>query len=214
MHYFFVVLLIENKVVGPGIEEFNDWPHGLLAIGTFGINNVKGDLQRSNFRGKTESSSEEHLEGLTSEEVLGELQELNSLILLHEQINEQAASAPELEQKDTKNNLVPLEEFANIQSSLEAHEATTNNDNSDKSTGRNGGHKHSNIVVPSKGKNICLDNTKNSIGKKSLSFLLKKMFVCGSGFPPASSLRDPIPESRMEKVISKSIHIHENANKP
>ncbi|KAK8654744.1 hypothetical protein V6N13_107344 [Hibiscus sabdariffa] len=50
------------------------------------------------------------------------------------------------------------------------------------------------ILVHGKGKDI---------GKKSLSFLLKKMFVCTSGFSqsPAPCLRDPIPESSMEKIL-------------
>ncbi|GKE66873.1 hypothetical protein Tco_1521034, partial [Tanacetum coccineum] len=38
-------------------------------------------------------------------------------------------------------------------------------------------------------------------GKKSISFLLKKIFVCSSGFPTIPSLRDPLPESRMEKIL-------------
>lgn len=41
--------------------------------------------------------------------------------------------------------------------------------------------------------------------KKSLSFLLKKMFVCTSGFktpPPLLDLsRDSLPNTRMEKVL-------------
>ncbi|XP_020598989.1 uncharacterized protein LOC110038476 [Phalaenopsis equestris] len=55
---------------------------------------------------------------------------------------------------------------------------------------------------------IILNNAKellaakhNEIRRRSLlSFLLKKMFVCRSGFAPQLSLRDPIPESWIEKV--------------
>lgn len=180
-------------MLGPGIEEFKEWPHGLLAIGTFGNNNVDGDLGRSNFQGKAESSLEEHPEG-----ALRELEELNSLILLHEQIDENSASAPELEQEDPTTTTI------------------TNNDSSEKSANENGGHcRESNNVVPSRGSDSCLDNTKNAIGKKSLSFLLKKVFVCRSGFSPAPGLRDPLSESRMEKVKTNPyISMRINGNKP
>lgn len=184
-----VVLLIENTVLGPGKEEFSDWPDGLLAIGTFG-NNVNKDLERSHFQGITESSSQEHLQGLTSEE-LENLQELTSLILSHKQADEQSGSAAELEQVP---NYLPHK-----QSSL-GDETTSSNVNSDESNDRNRTLRSITNVVLSGGKDIYQDNTNTAIGKKSLSFLLKKMFVCRSGFSPAPSLRDPIPESRMEKV--------------
>ncbi|KAJ8430742.1 hypothetical protein Cgig2_009633 [Carnegiea gigantea] len=41
-----------------------------------------------------------------------------------------------------------------------------------------------------------------AISKKSVPFLLKKMFMCGAGFGPVPSLRDPMlsaPQTRMEK---------------
>lgn len=48
---------------------------------------------------------------------------------------------------------------------------------------------------------VCKTNNKKTVnGMKSVSFLLKKMFVCSSGFAPTPSLRDTLPESRMEKV--------------
>ncbi|KAM1047306.1 hypothetical protein ACFX1X_026946 [Malus domestica] len=48
-----------------------------------------------------------------------------------------------------------------------------------------------------------------STDNKSLSFLLKKVFVCSSGFAPAAAapgLRDPVPESRMEKILRAILH--------
>lgn len=55
-------------------------------------------------------------------------------------------------------------------------------------------------------KDLTATNTDVSIGKKkSISFLLKKMFVCTSGFktpPPLLDLsRDSLPNTRMEKVL-------------
>lgn len=40
------------------------------------------------------------------------------------------------------------------------------------------------------------------IRNRPLSFLLKKIFFCRSGFPPIPSLRDPPPEPRIEKVTN------------
>ena len=59
-------------------------------------------------------------------------------------------------------------------------------------------------------KDLTATNTDVSIGKKkSLSFLLKKMFVCTNGFkipPPPLDLStgDSVPYTRMEKVL----HVH------
>jgi hypothetical protein len=55
-------------------------------------------------------------------------------------------------------------------------------------------------VILGRCKDICENNKKKAIGKKSISFLLKKIFVCRSGFAPQPSLRDTLQESRMEKV--------------
>ncbi|GKV17952.1 hypothetical protein SLEP1_g28397 [Rubroshorea leprosula] len=59
-------------------------------------------------------------------------------------------------------------------------------------------------VVFNRGKDICLDHTKSSIGKTSITFLLKKMLVCRNGFSPAPmpSPRDLISnQSRMERML-------------
>ncbi|KAE8666895.1 hypothetical protein F3Y22_tig00112487pilonHSYRG00040 [Hibiscus syriacus] len=65
-------------------------------------------------------------------------------------------------------------------------------------------------LVHSRGKYVSLDNSKATIGKKSLLFLLQNMFVCRNGFSPALiSLRDPTMDSRMEK---SSAHIARTVN--
>ncbi|PON54295.1 hypothetical protein TorRG33x02_302920 [Trema orientale] len=161
-------------------DEVNDWLHGLLAIGTFGKNDLKEDLERINdLQGNTLSSSEE--QDPTSEEV-GNLQdELNSL-LMHKQDDESALTT-ELEQ------VSHLERFL----SLEHERVESNNAHSNESNTK--------LVLSRGGKDVSMDNTKSAIGKKSFSFLLKKMFVCRSGFPPPPSPRAPIPEPRMEKIF-------------
>ena len=60
---------------------------------------------------------------------------------------------------------------------------------------------------------IASSNNK-AIGKKSVSFLLKKIFLCGAGLGPAPSLRDPMPsppQTRMEKV---SLPMSQNDSPP
>ncbi|WVY98182.1 hypothetical protein V8G54_030333 [Vigna mungo] len=56
-------------------------------------------------------------------------------------------------------------------------------------------------VIIDKCKDICADNRKKTIGKKSISFLLKKIFVCRSGFASTPSLRDTLQESIIEKPV-------------
>lgn len=63
-------------------------------------------------------------------------------------------------------------------------------------------------VILGKCRKICADDSKKAIGKKSVSFLIKKMFVCAKGFAPQPSLRDTLQESRMEKVTTNKHACH------
>ncbi|XP_062148687.1 protein NEGATIVE GRAVITROPIC RESPONSE OF ROOTS-like [Alnus glutinosa] len=159
---------------------FSDKHHGLLAIGTLGNKNLKDHPpERSiNLEGNPSSSQDDHLQEFTSEE-LGKLQnELN--LLLHCSVESEANNHHQLDK------------------SLD-RESNSKDSSIQRST--------SNIVLNSTGKDdVCLENTKGGIGKKSLSFVLKKMFVCRSGLPPAPSLRDPLTESRMEKILRAILH--------
>ncbi|KAI5320054.1 hypothetical protein L3X38_039762 [Prunus dulcis] len=133
----------DDKVQKPPKEEVNEWPHGLLTIGTLGNGDLKED-QQSN----PPPSPKNHPHGFTPEEIVMSLKKM----------------------------------------------AVASN--------------RSGSVVLSRGKDVCLENTNTAIGKKSLSFLLKKVFVCRSGFAPAAApgLRDPILESRMEKILKAILH--------
>ncbi|PON66012.1 hypothetical protein PanWU01x14_112390 [Parasponia andersonii] len=167
-------------------EEVNDWLHELLAIGTFGKNDLKEDLERINdLQDNKLSSSEAHLRDPTSEKVGNRQDELNSL-LMHKQDDESALTT-ELEPASH------LERFLSRELSLEHERVESNNAHSNESNTK--------LVLSRGGKDVSMDNTKNAIGKKSFSFLLKKMFVCRSGFPPPPSPRAPIPEPRMEKIF-------------
>ncbi|KAG2712748.1 hypothetical protein I3760_04G140200 [Carya illinoinensis] len=183
----------QNIKQDPGKEGFSE-RHiigSLLAIGTFGENAWK-EAPESIINLEGNSSSHDHdLQDLTLEE-LGKLQnELN--LILHKQGAELTRSA-ELER-----NNVEWKNLLDKDSSLDSDESTSNECNQ----------QHSTNIVRNSGKDVCLDsNSKGTTnGKKSLSFLLQKMFVCSSAITPAFSLRDhALPESRMEKIMKAILH--------
>ncbi|KAK2406590.1 protein NEGATIVE GRAVITROPIC RESPONSE OF ROOTS [Trifolium repens] len=174
-------------------EEFSDWPHSLLAIGTFGNNNeITQNIDNKNTQEDPSSTAEEILD-FTPEEI-GKLQkELTKLL----------RKKPNVEKEISE---LPLDRFLNCPSSLEVDRRISN-----ALCSESGGDKDEDIektlsVILDKCKDICAEKTKKSIGKKSISFLLKKMFVCRSGFAPTPSLRDTLQESRMEKLLRTMLH--------
>ncbi|KAJ7951489.1 NGR2 [Quillaja saponaria] len=168
-------------------EEFSDWPHGLLAIGTFGNNNeLKENPDVQNIREEPSSSAD--IVDFTPEEV-GKLQkELTKLLRRKPNVEKEIAE-------------LPLDRFLNCPSSLEVDRRISTALCSDSDDKEEDIEKTISIIL-GKCKDICAEtNSKKAIGKKSISFLLKKMFVCRSGFAPAPSLRDTLQESRMEKLL-------------
>jgi len=62
----------------------------------------------------------------------------------------------------------------------------------------------SNNLICNRGRESLDKSNKNEVSKQSLSFLLKKIFVCGGELPPTSVFKDPLSkESRMENVSEK-----------
>ncbi|XP_027336957.1 uncharacterized protein LOC113850574 [Abrus precatorius] len=172
-------------------EEFSDWPHGLLAIGTFGNNNeIKENLDNQNTQ--EDPSSSEEIADFTPEEI-GKLQkELTKLL----------RRKPNVEKEISE---LPLDRFLNCPSSLEVDRRISNALCSESDDKEEDLEKTLSVILD-KCKDICTDNRKKAIGKKSLSFLLKKIFVCRSGFAPTPSLRDTLQESRMEKLLRTILH--------
>ncbi|TKY57009.1 hypothetical protein E2542_SST21455 [Spatholobus suberectus] len=163
-------------------EEFSDWPDGLPAIGTFGNNKEKEKAEKHITR--EDPSSSEEIADFTPEEI-GKLQK---------EIAE-----------------LPLDRFLNCPSNLEVGRRISNvlcSDSEDKDQEEEGDIEKTLSVILGKFKEICANNGKKAIGKKSISFLLKKMFICRSGFDPAPSLRDTLQlqESRMEKLLRTILH--------
>lgn len=161
-------------------EEFSDWPHGLLTIGTFGNN----DLPIETTEIQVTDTSSPDLSEFSPEEI-GKLQkELTNLLSKKQEIPAD----------------LPLDRFLNCPSSLEVDRRLSvkvNNEVNDKEDDID----HTIRVILGRCKDICMDNNKKVIGKKSLSLIFKKIFVCSKGFPSIPSFRDPLPESRMEKVL-------------
>ncbi|KAL5572331.1 hypothetical protein UlMin_021928 [Ulmus minor] len=173
-----------------GEEEVNDWLYGLLAIGTFGKNDLKENPElRSNIF--PENADELDQDHSLYEEVENLDNEFNSV-----------ESSPSSEQQ-----LHQQEKFLGRQTSLEAERS--NNISDESNNNKRASLQRSTSLVISRGNNNkdanCVDKSKNSIAKKSFSFLLKKIFACGSGFPvpPPPQL---VPEPRMEKILRAIIH--------
>lgn len=183
-----IFLWIENIKQDRDKDGFSERHVGsLLAIGTLGLNIWKEAPERSinDLEGNSSSSRQDHdLQDLTLEE-LGKLQNELKLIL---QKQAELTRTAELER-----NSFEWKKLLEKVSCIDSDKSTSCNDCN---------HQHSTSIIRNRGKDVCLDsNSKCSIGKKSLSFLLKKMFLCSSGITPAPSLRDhAVLESRMEKV--------------
>ncbi|XP_042054927.1 protein DEEPER ROOTING 1-like [Salvia splendens] len=188
----------------PPKEEFNDWPHGLLAIGTFGNTaprDSKQEIQDSQFPQEEQCSSPD-LSEFTAEEV-GKLQkELTKLLTRKPAAEDQPAD-------------LPLDRFLNCPSSLEV-DRTNSNRFSTYSDDKDEDEIDRTIrIILGRCKDVCEKKKKNkTIGKKSLSFLVKKIFACRSGFAPAPSIRDTLQESRMEKLMRIMLTKKMNSQKP
>ena len=173
----------------PCKQEFSDWPQALLAIGTFGSNTMREDSggRSSNNTAEDSSSSKDCTQEVTLEEVAS-LQNEFSIFF-----------KGRVEQEEHTNDLT--KERLNAEHSRLDSEGKENESLSD----NRGNFYPSKSIIFSRGKDCCLDHSsKRGVGKKSLSFLLKKMLACKSGFQPTPLFKDPLStESRMEKVDEK-----------
>ncbi|XP_062086814.1 protein DEEPER ROOTING 1-like [Humulus lupulus] len=186
-------------------EEFSDWPQGLLSIGTFGNEHIKEitaeNQQDNNNIVEENPCSAEEIFDITPEEVGKLKKELTKLL----------SRKPNMEKEIAD---LPLDRFLNCPSSLEVDRRISNalctSDHSSSSDDYNKDEDIDKTISVILGK--CREaisagkNKKDNIGKKSISFLLKKMFVCGSGFAPTPSLRDSLQESKMEKLLRTILH--------
>lgn len=164
----------------------------LLAIGTFGDENLnQAHLKRS--QENPSSSLQQQLQDLTPEELKKLHKEFN--LLLDEHLKQ---SGPSLEFEVSKH--CPSNIFLTRQSNYES-ETTKNERYYDELIEKS---ERFQRVILSKGKDVCMEaNDTTVIGKRTLSLLLKKIFICGGGIAPATvapPLRITTLESKMEKV--------------
>ncbi|KAI3996162.1 hypothetical protein MKX01_002446 [Papaver californicum] len=207
-------------------DEFSDWPHGLLAIGTFGNTDVNKCGQESSSSSKRHGRSDCNDNQITEEEIspsslsevlgdndlddftpeeVGKLQEELKKLLSRKPkpaLTEEEQCKTLSGRRGVKLFNLPLDKFLNCPSSLEVERKVNDNDSPCQRELR-----RSLSVIANMEKNLSPERTK-SIKKKSITFLLKKMFVCRSGFPPPvpPSFRDSIPESRIEKLLRAMIN--------
>ncbi|KAL2939798.1 Transcription antitermination protein NusB [Bienertia sinuspersici] len=164
-------------------EEFSDWPQGLLSIGTLFNKSTKEDTKDQHHQENSSISSHNNpILDITLEEVKELQKELNKLI-----------SSNDL---DCLTSLgAETEKINHSSSSSNCGEEEDDYDGQEKDQIDH----HFNIVANNKAKDVYLNR------KKSLSFLLKKMFVCGvGGLGPTPSLRDPTlsaPKTSISKIL-------------
>lgn len=181
-------------------KEFSNWSHVLLAIGTFGDENLN-EARPKRSQENPSSSLQQHLKDLTPEELNILQKEFN--LLLAEHLKQ---SGPTLEFEVSKH--CPSNIFLNRQ-------LTFGSETTKKELYYEELIKKSNIfqhVILSKGKDVGVEaNDTAIIGKRTLSLLLKKIFVCGGGTAPPAVVTPPLRittlESTMEKVESRT-HIN------
>ncbi|XP_042468450.1 protein NEGATIVE GRAVITROPIC RESPONSE OF ROOTS-like [Zingiber officinale] len=171
------------------LEEQSEQPRALLSIGTFGNNELKEEPQRDDQPPNLDSSG--RLSDFTVEDVNKLQKELKKLLSRKSKSKSKSKTSVGSEMGEEDRANLPLDRFLNCPSSLEVNRTATVN---------NGDLSPNTKLILYKLKDVLLGNH-NPIKKKSISFLLEKMFMCGSGFAPAPSLRDPIIESRMDKIL-------------
>ncbi|XP_042020345.1 protein DEEPER ROOTING 1-like [Salvia splendens] len=199
------IIFADHRKKEPPKEEFSDWPHGLLTIGTFG-NTARTD-NKEQIQAAEEQCSSPDLSEFTVEEV-GKLQkELKKLLTRKTAAEEQPAD-------------LPLNRFLNCPSSLEV-DRTNSNRFSTYSDDKDEEEIDRTIrIILGRCKDVCEKKKKKkkknnyTLGKKSLTFLVKKVFACRSGFAPAPSIQDTLQESRMEKLMRIMLTKKMNSQKP
>lgn len=182
-------------------DYFSDWPpHGLLAIGTFGNKDLTDNKQDHLHDQIPETeipqcSSPDPFSEFRAEEIVKLEKELTKLLtrkqepIAHDHIN------------------LPLHRFLNSPSSLELDLSTTIADHHGLIRDDNTEDEEEEIartirIILGRCKDVSRKKKTKASAKKLVSLLVKKMFVCTSGFAPSPNFPDTFQESRMEKVIN------------
>ncbi|CAN1827981.1 Protein DEEPER ROOTING 1 [Linum perenne] len=202
-------------------EEFSDWPHGLLAIGTFGIKDTTNHADTQQVVVEDDDRIQHETHDNDSMSLVEDFQDFTSeeIEKLQKELNKLLTQKPDLLKKEKNEDVVanfPLDRFLNCPSSLEIDRrlstgglaSSTHDGSLDERYENDDGDdiERTISVILGKCKDIRAKKKEKNIGKKSISFLLKKMFVCSSGFAPQPSMKDTLGESRMEKLLRTLMH--------
>ncbi|KAJ4870439.1 Uncharacterized protein Rs2_47955 [Raphanus sativus] len=210
-------------------EEFSDWPHGLLAIGTFGsVSKDHTPIQVVQEVIQEENPSNVHVEGQAQDRdqdlsFSGDLEEFTpeEVGKLQKELTKLLTRKNKKRKSDVNRELanLPLDRFLNCPSSLEVDRRISNALSGGGDSDENEDIERTISVILGRCKAISTESTnkknksKRDLSKTSVSYLLKKMFVCSEGFSPLPnpSLRDTFQESRMEKLLRVMLHKKVNA---
>ncbi|XP_074340660.1 protein NEGATIVE GRAVITROPIC RESPONSE OF ROOTS-like [Apium graveolens] len=174
----------DNIQQEPSKDEFSDWTHGLLTIGTFGEKNVKEIPNNCNLQ--TSNHSQHHQKDITPQEVGNLKEDLNGI--LAERQGPESNSADELE----RHNIL-LDKFLKSSSNSNTERTSSFTASVDIGDEDSSLQRISGTRLMNRGKDNYSDNTKNAIKKESLTFLLKMMLRS------SPNSRDAPPEVRLEK---------------
>ncbi|XP_078155441.1 protein DEEPER ROOTING 1-like [Carex rostrata] len=193
-------------------KELNNWSQGLLSIGTLGNQDIKEEIETEEKQHDQDSRiSRDYSQGSqeysrSSQEYLRASQDLPDFTIeevkkLQEALTKLLKRKPKSGEEEKAN--LPLDRFLNCPSSLEV-ERTGKKESNNESDDKNeiGDLSPNTKMILCKARDLLVNN-KKTMKQKSIKFLLKKLFVCGGGFMPKPDpiLRDPTPESRMDKFF-------------
>ncbi|XP_047065593.1 protein NEGATIVE GRAVITROPIC RESPONSE OF ROOTS-like [Lolium rigidum] len=102
---------------------------------------------------------------------------------------------------------LPLDRFLNCPSSLEVDRRLSLRLQAPDAAGQNGAEFSPDTqIILTKARELLASTTGGGgVKQKSFKFLLKKMFVCGGGFAPQPSFKDPV-ETKLEKLFRTMLH--------
>ncbi|KAH0455324.1 hypothetical protein IEQ34_015356 [Dendrobium chrysotoxum] len=167
-------------------DEYIDWSHGLLAIGTLKSSFLREEEQMHSHPTQSSHSTTD-MSDFTIDEVMKLQKELTKLL------KSKSKSCNNGSETGKEKANLPLNKLLNCPSNL--HQLEEIEDGAD-----TGDLSPNSMIILKKARDLLAQN-RSTIKQKSICFLLKKIFVCKSGFAPASSLRDPIIVSSMEKLL-------------
>lgn len=191
-------------------EELNNWSQGLLSIGTLGNQDIKEEIETEEKQFDRDSRiSRDYSQGSqeysrSSQEYSRASQDLPDFTIeevkkLQEALTKLLKRKPKSGEEEKAN--LPLDRFLNCPSSLEVERTRKKESNNESDENEIGDLSPNTKMILCKARDLLVNN-KKTMKQKSIKFLLKKLFVCGGGFMPKPDpiLRDPTPDSRMDKV--------------